>query len=68
MYPEQTKMHSNTEELCFQMHLHIILIMANDHNYQKVLDYAACTNPYTDVYLSVLLLIQKDINILDINI
>lgn len=33
-----------------------------------VLDYAACTNPYTDVYLSVLLLIQKDINILDINI
>ena len=50
------------------MHLHIILIMANDHNYQNVLDYATCTNPYTGVYLRVLLLIQKDINILDINI
>lgn len=50
------------------MHLHIILIMANDHNYQNALDYAAYTNPYTDVYLSVLLWIQKDINILDINI
>ena len=50
------------------MHLHIILIMAKNHNYQNVLDYAAYTNPYTDVYLSVFLLIQKDINILDINI
>ena len=53
-------------------YMYNVLIMVNDHNYQNVLDYALLctklyTNPYPDVYLSVLLLAyQKDINILDI--
>lgn len=50
-------------------YMYNVLIRVNDHNYHNVLDYALlctslCTNPYPDVYLSVLLLAyQKDINI-----